>query len=635
MRKSWLLCLLGLLAVSAVHAQPWSEGELSRIHPAGWLRSMLERQRDGLTGHPEAMSYPYNTCLWAGEIPRQGEHGKDWWRYEQTAYYTDGLLRLGYALGDAALIEKGTSGVRYTLAHPRPSGRLGNEKIESQWPIAVFFRAIQAAYEASPDPSVPEALTRHYLTLTPEELTDWRNIVNLEGMLWTYRLTGDRRLLEKADSAYRYKAIHGEYKVKRPFELRPEVIWDDARFHMHGVTCAEMLKLPLLLFEATRDHYFLDLALTAAERLEAEDMLPDGVYSSAEWLKGRDILHSHETCDIVDYTWTLGHFLRVTGDARWADRLERAVFNAGLGAITKDFKAIQYFSSVNQFIATGTSNHNEFFHGKTWMAYRPVHETECCIGNIHRLLPDYVARMWLRGKDGEIVAALYGPSDYAFEGGVIHEETAYPFSEEIAFRFALTKRSKAAFRFRIPCWCTAAEVLVNGEKQVLDATPGTFVTLDRIWRDGDVVALRLPMPLEVKTVQESNGARGTYVEAGPLLYSFPIRERWEEDRTDYPSMRGKHSENPSFRSWNITPNGPWNFALAGTPAYGTLADRGLDQPFRTVTVPARRIDWALEEGRYTPDLPVSPKPVTEKPETLTLIPYGLTQLRLTVFPELR
>ena len=114
MRKSWLLCLLGLLAVSAVHAQPWSEGELSRIHPAGWLRSMLERQRDGLTGHPEAMSYPYNTCLWAGEIPRQGEHGKDWWRYEQTAYYTDGLLRLGYALGDAALIEKGTSGVRYT-----------------------------------------------------------------------------------------------------------------------------------------------------------------------------------------------------------------------------------------------------------------------------------------------------------------------------------------------------------------------------------------------------------------------------------------------------------------------------------------------------------------------------------------
>ena len=635
MKKLMVLAAVLFSVTTTLGAQPWNEGELTRIRPEGWLRTMLERQRDGLTSHPEAMSYPYNTCLWAGDITRMGEHGSNWWRYEQTGYYTDGLLRLGYALDDKSLIAKGEEGVDYTFAHPAPNGRLGRPSFDSEWPMAVFFRAIQAAYDAHPRPEMLEALTRHYLTLSPEKLTDWRNVVNIEGMLWTYRKTGDRRLLEKADSAYRYKAIHGEYKVDRPFDLRPEVIWGDEPLNMHGVTCAEMLKLPILLFEATKDYYFLDLALAAEERLEAEDMLPDGVFSSAEWLKGRDILHSHETCDIIDYTWTLGHFLRVTGDVQWADKIERAVFNAGLGTITKDFKAMQYLSSVNQFIATGTSNHNDFFRGMTWMAYRPVHETECCIGNIHRLLPNYVSRMWLRGPEKEIVAALYGPSDYAFEGGVIHEETAYPFSEDIAFRFDLPKRTKVAFRFRIPLWCKEAEVLVNGEKQSLEATPGTFVTLDRTWRDGDVVSLRLPMPLEVQPVKESSGAEGAYVVAGPLLYSFPIRERWEEDRTEYPSMRGKHSENPSFRCWNITPAGPWNFAMVGTPAYGPLAVRGLDQPFRTVTVSARRIEWALEEDRYTPELPVSPRPVTENPETLTLIPYGLTQLRLTVFPSLR
>lgn len=48
-----------------------------------------------LLGHPEAMAYPYNTCLWNGEIRRNSEeYGDDWWRYEQTAYYTDALLRL-------------------------------------------------------------------------------------------------------------------------------------------------------------------------------------------------------------------------------------------------------------------------------------------------------------------------------------------------------------------------------------------------------------------------------------------------------------------------------------------------------------------------------------------------------------
>ena len=80
----------------------FTEGLIDDIHPKGWLYECLQRQSDGLTGHPEALAYPYNTCLWAGEIERKNENpvAKDWWRYEQTAYYTDGLLRLGYLLDD-------------------------------------------------------------------------------------------------------------------------------------------------------------------------------------------------------------------------------------------------------------------------------------------------------------------------------------------------------------------------------------------------------------------------------------------------------------------------------------------------------------------------------------------------------
>ena len=87
---------------------------------------------------------------------------------------------------------------------------------------------------------------------------------------------------------------------------------------------------------------------------------------------GNDVYVSHETCDIVDFTWTLSHYLMVTGQAEWADKIEKAIYNAGLGAITKDFKSLQYFSSPNQFIATGTSNHNIYKHGSTWMAWAGV-----------------------------------------------------------------------------------------------------------------------------------------------------------------------------------------------------------------------------------------------------------------------
>ena len=108
MKHLLILCLwlisIGWFAASDASAQAathstFNAGGVPDIHPAGWLHTLMQRQHDGLTGHPEALSYPYNSCLWAGEISRSDEsYGDNWWRYEQTAYYTDGLLRLGYEL---------------------------------------------------------------------------------------------------------------------------------------------------------------------------------------------------------------------------------------------------------------------------------------------------------------------------------------------------------------------------------------------------------------------------------------------------------------------------------------------------------------------------------------------------------
>ena len=98
-----------MLAAGVALAGGFTDGNLANTRPQGWIADWLERQRDGMTGHPEALSYPYDSCLWAGTIERQGDHGSAWWRYEQTAYYTDGLLRLGLALDDKAMSWKWTS----------------------------------------------------------------------------------------------------------------------------------------------------------------------------------------------------------------------------------------------------------------------------------------------------------------------------------------------------------------------------------------------------------------------------------------------------------------------------------------------------------------------------------------------
>ena len=142
----------------------FAEGKLGEVTPKGWIAEFLERQFSGMTGHPEALSYPYNSCLWAGTLDRNTDsYGSDWWRYEQTAYYTDGLLRLGYLLGNDELISTRRAGIDYTLENVSEDGELGQTGFWGRWPLAVFFRAMQAEYEVTSDQRIVDALEKHYM----------------------------------------------------------------------------------------------------------------------------------------------------------------------------------------------------------------------------------------------------------------------------------------------------------------------------------------------------------------------------------------------------------------------------------------------------------------------------------------
>lgn len=708
--KKNLLILAGLLlllpgcskkADTSVPVAPhavFAEGMIDRIQPEGWLKEILERQRDGLAGHPEAMAYPFNTVLWAGELKRDSEsRGADWWRFEQTAYYLDGITRLGFLLDDKKFLDTWQENIEYVLAHPLPAkagmteeeamkqlqrgrrprnfdaqvsadpraqqriaqmqadpeaqkrfaqmqarqqermarqarilmadrseGRLGPETGSMAWPFAVFFRAVQAYYEATGDPRIPEALEKNYLSYSLDELAQDRYVINVEGMLWTYALTGNQALLDLAINAWE----RGESNMTQ------ETALDDSEFHMHGVTMNELLKVPLLLYAYTGEEKYLKAALHAEEKMEAPNMLIDGINSSSEALAGNDPLASHETCDISDYTWTMGYYLMVTGDGQWADRIEKGIFNGGFGAITKDFKTMQYFSCPNQFIATGNSNHNNFKYGLTWMQYRPIHETECCIGNLHRYFPNYVARMWMKDRKGQPVAALYGPSSVEYDLGKgitvrIEEKTAYPFEEQVCFEFSFFKNGKPYtkacdmdFTYRIPGW-------VKGQET-------GFKTVSKQWKTGDTFTVDLPMEIEIV----DNPVIGSSVQRGPVVYSYAIPADVEEDPAIYENLAGKASANPDFKSWSMTPAGKWNYALVknGLKDLKVESTGAEGFPFDLETVPLKiRVPvvgvkgWTLKENRFTPALPEKFK--TEgKVEYIDLVPYGSTTLRLTIFP---
>jgi len=644
--KKYLMALAVVLStgfsisIVAQTSSKFTAGKVSDIHPQGWLQTLLQRQHDGLTGHPEALSYPYNSCLWAGEISRPDEsYGDNWWRYEQTAYYTDGLLRLGYELGADEMVAKAMEGIEYTLAHPDENGVLGNSTLVGiTWPMSVFFRVLQAKYEHDGDERIPAALERHYLNFTPSDLAGGivggRNIMSVEGILWTYGKTGNAKLLQLAEEAW---------AIQDKFAVDETAILSDEPFYMHSVTFCEMLKLPLLLYAYTGKEHYRELAMMAIRKVERESMLPDGVPSSAEFLLGNDIDISHETCDIVDFTWTLSHYLAVTGEAEWADKIEKAIYNAGLGCITKDFRSLQYFSSVNQFIATGTSNHNTYKYGSTWMAYRPTHETECCSGNVNRMLPNFVSRMWMTDSEGGAVAVLYGPSTATFptdKGNVtIKCETSYPFGEKLTFIVSGDEGASIPLTLRIPTWCSHSSLVVNGSPVDIYMPAGTFAKVSSGVKDGDVITLTLPMTVEKNTIE----GQGVYFQRGPLLFSYAIPQQKAEDNEEYACMHGKKPENPDFKCWNITPTGAFNYAYAddGQPVGFTATSSQSDGSFPfdlanapvTLRIPVKQIEWSLVDDRYTPALPGPLIFLSGKTQYIDLVPYGCTELRLTVFPD--
>ncbi len=633
---------------------------LTQISPEGWLRRYLEKQRDGLTGHLEAAGYPFNTYGWGGKrVPKRD--GEDWWAYEQTGYWVDGMIRCGHLLGDEFLISKARKQIEYVLEHPDFDGYLGPKHIKepqnhNRWAHAVFFRALMAEQSATKDARISWAVRRHYLSRTSPH-SFGREVCNVEAICWAYTQTGNKRLLEHALQGY------DEFNRKYPDrDNSVRSMLSGRRATEHGVTYNEMAKLPAILYMHTGNRRLLRASINAYRKIDRDSMLIDGVCSSTEDLQGKDPLDSHETCDIADYTWSVGYLLLATGDPAYADKIERACFNAAPGAVDSDFKALQYFSCPNQVIATSRSNHNLYERGKSWMSYRPNPGTQCCAGEVNRIMPNFISRMWLSDGKGGLVAAMYGPSRVTAKVGptarkvTIVEETNYPFSEEISLQIRTGEPVRFTLWVRIPTWARGARIMVNGKKLKGPTRAGTFRKITRRFAHNDRITLVLPM--KVKLTHTPRGGVG--IERGPLVYSLGIPAQRRIDRRDKCSTA-------DLPAYDLYPVSRWNYALG-------INEQNLRSAVEIIKNPVSLDPWSLEESpvelrvparivkgwglvrkravtrqmshrklekargdfQFTPQLPnpaALRSKLGKKLQTVTLVPYGCTQLRMTIFPQ--
>ena len=635
------------------------------IEPEGWIFEFLRRQKDGMTGHPEASGYPFNTKMWMERIeldettqmerdrsPRineyDGEQEKDagifWWPYEQTGYYIDGALKAGYLLNDSDLIKNNKKQVEYLMSTPMKDGRLGPGKLIGRWnvwPYTHIFRAFKTEYDASGNEGLIDAMHRHYLTYEASDFQDELDVTNLEHLCWLYKITKDSTLLRMAEEAY----VLFKSDIKNRTRAGSDMVFESDRIpDQHGVVYFEVVKIPALLYDVTGNKSYLDEALHGIQKMEEHFMLPTGCPSTTEHFHKVDERAGFETCNHATLPYTYGIMLAVTGDPIWADKIEKAAYNAAMGAITKDFKSHQYFSTPNQMIATVYSHHLSYY--PDFMAYSPAHSVACCTGNINRFMPYFAMQMWLKSKDNGVVAALFGPSRINTSVGslnddiIIEQKTNYPFDEKVTFKVHTERKVKFDFHVRIPAWCKNPVIKLNGKKIQEEIVPGTFYEVRRTFSDGDEIELDIPMEVELVS-----WASGLSIERGPILYSLAI-----EDSTVYETEFEKYYE--GFPAYSFYPKSEWRYSLSKDVLTNVeiIKNNEYSYPWELSTPPvklivnARKIqNWNLED-HYDPKeretyrwIPGFPEKLDLEEETteIELVPYGSTILRMTVFPVLK
>ncbi|MFB6219055.1 MAG: beta-L-arabinofuranosidase domain-containing protein, partial [Halobacteriaceae archaeon] len=401
---------------------------------------------------------------------------------------------------------------------------------------------------------------------------------------------------------------------------------DDRWMGTHVVNTAMGVKAPAVRFRRTGDAGDRAAAATALDTLDAFHGQAGGRFSGDEHLAGHDPTRGTELCAVVEEMYSLETLVATLGEVRFADRLEALAFNALPAAFTADMSAHQYDQQANQVLSNVAER--PWSNGPDANTFGLEPNYGCCTANLHQGWPKLATRAWMRADDG-LAATSYVPTAVTADVGGqevrVVVETDYPFADTVALRVETAAPAAFALHLRIPGWCESADLDLPGETRAPDG--GQFHRVEREWADGDTVTLDLGAPLEAE--RRYRGA--VALARGPLVFSLPVAAEFQQYGGEAP-----------FEDWELYPAEQWAYGLAvdtDSPA-GELVRRAPGEvPFSPDAPPVElEVEGAPVEGwglagNDAGPVPASPTAGGER-ESLTLVPYGCTNLRVTEFPLL-
>ncbi len=337
----------------------------------------------------------------------------------------------------------------------------------------------------------------------------------LEPMVALYRSTGEKKYLDFAERIVaQWEMDSGPQLISRSgidVALRfpkPEswYSWEQGQKAYEMMSCYEGL---LDLYRETGKQEYLNAAEKTWENINETEINVVGSGAAAEmWFGGKQyqthpIHHYQETCVTVTWIKFSHHLLRLTGNAKYADAVEKAYYNALLGSMSAE--------------------------GAKWAKYTPLAGERlpgseqcgmgmnCCDASGPRALFNLPSHIVMPGQEG-LSVNYFIPGVYQVKAAPvpvkITQQTDYPINGKILVLIDPKKPAAFTLSLRIPEWSEHAKLLING--QPADAVrENGYMKLKRTWKVGDQVELELDM--RAKVLQNEKQGHFFAVRRGPIV----------------------------------------------------------------------------------------------------------------------
>ncbi|RZK58081.1 MAG: hypothetical protein EOO87_01105, partial [Pedobacter sp.] len=249
----------------------------------------------------------------------------------------------------------------------------------------------------------------------------------------------------------------------------------------------------------------------------------------------------NETCATYNMLKLTSDLFLFDQRAELMDYYERSLYNHILASVAENTPANTYHVSLRPGAMKQFGNPD--MSGFT-----------CCNGTAIESSTKLQNSIYFRSKDNKaLYVNLFIPSTLDWKERKVKIEQATNFPKEDHTKLTINGSGKFDVNVRVPGWATKGFIVkINGKEQNFTATPGSYLTINRNWKNGDVIELKMPFQFHLNPVMDQQNVASLFY--GPILLAAQepeARKEWRKVTLDAMDISKTIKGNPQELKFTI------------------------------------------------------------------------------------